>query len=47
MSSGILSGVITSIEEFVSLLSEVISNQSAFLKWGGTIDLTTPTQISQ
>jgi hypothetical protein len=45
MSSGILSDVIDSIEEFVSQLSEIASNQLAFLKWDGTSDLTTEYQI--
>ena len=34
-----------SIEEFVSQLSEIASNQLAFLKWDGTSDLTTEYQV--
>jgi hypothetical protein len=45
MSSGILSDVIDSIEEFVSQLSEIASYQLASLKWDGTSDLTTEYQI--
>ncbi len=43
--SGILVNVSDSIEEFVSELSEIASNQLAFLKWDGTSDLTTEYQI--
>ena len=43
--SGILVNVSNSIEEFVSQLSEIASNQLAFLKWDGTSDLTTEYQI--
>ena len=43
--SGIVSDVSDSIEEFVSQLSEIASNQLAFLKWDGTSDLTTEYQI--
>jgi hypothetical protein len=45
MSSGILPNVIDAIEDFVSQLSEIASNQLAFLKWDGTSDLTTEYQI--
>ncbi len=45
MPSGIVSDVSDSIEEFVSQLSEISSNQLAFLKWDGTSDLTTEYQI--
>ena len=43
--SGILVNVSDCIEEFVSELSEIASNQLAFLKWDGTSDLTTEYQI--
>ena len=43
--SGILVNVSESIEEFVSELSEIASNQLAFLKWDGTSDLTTEYQV--
>jgi hypothetical protein len=45
VSSGIIPNVSDSIEEFVSQLSEIASNQLAFLKWDGTSDLTTEYQI--
>ena len=45
LSSDILVNVSDSIEEFVSQLSEIASNQLAFLKWDGTSDLTTEYQI--
>ncbi|MGV0023401.1 hypothetical protein [Phormidesmis priestleyi] len=45
MSSGVLSDVRDSIDEFVSQLSEIASNQLAYLKWDGTSDLTTEYQI--
>ncbi|MCY7272905.1 MAG: hypothetical protein LH702_03925 [Phormidesmis sp. CAN_BIN44] len=45
LSSGILPNVSDSIEDFVSQLSEIASNQLAFLKWDGTSDLTTEYQI--
>ncbi len=45
MSSGILPNVSDAIEDFVSQLSEIASNQLAFLKWDGTSDLTTEYQI--
>ncbi|KAM3116455.1 hypothetical protein [Phormidesmis sp. 146-33] len=43
--SGILSDVRNCIEEFVEQLSEVASNQFAYLKWDGTSDLTTEYQV--
>jgi hypothetical protein len=45
MSSGILPNVSNAIEDFISQLSEIASNQLAFLKWDGTSDLTTEYQI--
>jgi len=45
LSSGIIPNVSDRIEEFVSQLSEIASNQLAFLKWDGTSDLTTEYQI--
>ena len=45
LSSGIIPNVGDSIEDFVSQLSEIASNQLALLKWDGTIDLTTEYQI--
>ncbi|MGV0028993.1 hypothetical protein [Phormidesmis priestleyi] len=45
MSSGVLSDVRDSIEEFIEQLSEIASNQLAYLKWDGTSDLTTEYQI--
>ena len=45
MSSGIVLDVSDRIEEFVSQLSEIASNQLALLKWDGTSDLTTEYQI--
>ena len=45
LSSGILVNVSDRIEDFVSQLSEIASNQLAFLKWDGTSDLTTEYQI--
>ncbi len=45
LSSGILVNVSDRIEEFVSQLSEIASNQLALLKWDGTSDLTTEYQI--
>ena len=44
-SSGILVNVSDSIEEFVSQLSEIASNQLALFKWDGTSDLMTEYQI--
>ena len=45
MSSGIVLDVSDRIEDFVSRLSEIASNQLALLKWDGTSDLTTEYQI--
>ena len=45
ISSGIFLDVSDSIEDFVSQLSEIASNQLALLKWDGTSDLTTEYQI--
>ena len=45
VSSGIVLNVNDRIEEFVSQLSEIASNQLALLKWDGTSDLTTEYQI--
>ena len=45
MSSGIILDVSDRIEDFVSQLSEIASNQLALLKWDGTSDLTTEYQI--
>ncbi len=45
MSSDILPNVTDSIEDFISQLSEIASNQLALLKWDGTSDLTTEYQI--
>ena len=45
MSSGIVPNISDAVEEFVSQLSEIASNQLAFLKWDGTSDLTTEYQI--
>ena len=45
MSSDIVLDVSDRIEEFTSQLSEIASNQLAFLKWDGTSDLTTEYQI--
>ena len=45
VSSGIIPNVGDSIEDFVSQLSEIASDQLAFLKWDGTSDLTTEYQI--
>ena len=45
LSSGILPDVIDSIEDFVSQLSAIASNQLASFKWDGTSDLTTEYQI--
>ena len=43
--SGIIPNVGDSIEDFVSQLSEIASDQLALLKWDGTSDLTTEYQI--
>ena len=45
LSSGILVNVGDRVEDFVSQLSEITSNQLAFLKWDGTSDLMTEYQI--
>ena len=45
LSSGILTNVSDRVEDFVSQLSEIASNQLALLKWDGTSDLTTEYQI--
>jgi hypothetical protein len=45
MSAGIIPDVSRNIESFVDQLSEIASNQLAFLKWDGTSDLTTEYQV--
>ena len=45
LSSGIVLDVSDRIEDFVSQLSEIASNQLALLKWDGTSDLTTEYQV--
>ena len=45
LSSGIVLDVSDRIEDFVSQLSEIASNQLALLKWDGASDLTTEYQI--
>ena len=45
LSSGIVLDVSDRIEDFVSQLSEIASNQLALFKWDGTSDLTTEYQI--
>jgi len=45
LSSGVIPNISDSIEDFVSQLSEIASNQLALLKWDGTSDLTTEYQI--
>ena len=45
LSSGILVNVSDRIEDFVSQLSEVASNQLALFKWDGTSDLMTEYQF--
>ena len=45
MSSGVIPNISDAVEDFVSQLSEIASNQLAFLKWDGTSDLTTEYQI--
>ncbi|PZO53631.1 MAG: hypothetical protein DCF14_04390 [Phormidesmis priestleyi] len=47
LSSGILPDVSDSIEDFVSQLSAIASNQLALFKWDGTSDLTTEYQIAR
>ncbi len=45
MPSGIVPNISDVIEDFVSQLSEIASNQLALIKWDGTTDLTTEYQI--
>ena len=45
LSFGILPDLSDRIEDFVSQLSEIASNQLALLKWDGASDLTTEYQI--
>ena len=45
VSSGVIPNISDAIEEFVSQLSEIASNQLALFKWDGTSDLTTEYQI--
>jgi len=45
LSSGIVLDVSDRIEDFVSQLSEIASNQLALFKWDGTSDLMTEYQI--
>jgi hypothetical protein len=45
MSSGVLSDVRDSIDEFVDQLGEIAAHQLALLKWDGTSDLTTEYQV--
>ena len=45
MSSGVIPNICDAVEDFVSQLSEIASNQLALLKWDGTSDLTTEYQI--
>ncbi|KAM3102570.1 hypothetical protein ACKFKF_04255 [Phormidesmis sp. 146-12] len=45
VASGILPDIGDSIQEFVSQLSEIVSNQLALLKWDGTSDLMTEYQL--
>ena len=45
MPSGIVPNISDAIEDFVSQLSEIASNQLAFIKWDVTSDLTTEYQI--
>jgi len=45
MSSGVIPNISDAVEDFVSQLSEIASNQLALLKWDGTSDLTTEYQI--
>jgi len=45
LSSGVIPNISDRIEDFVSQLSEIASDQLAFLKWDGTSDLTTEYQI--
>ena len=43
--SGIVPNISNAVEDFVSQLSEIASNQLALLKWDGTSDLTTEYQM--
>ena len=45
MSSGVIPNISDAIEDFVSQLNEIASNQLALLKWDGTSDLMTEYQI--
>jgi hypothetical protein len=45
VASGILPDIADSIDEFVSQLSEIVSNQLALLKWDGCSDLMTEYQL--
>ena len=45
MPSGIVPNISNAVEDFVSQLSEIASNQLALIKWDGTSDLTTEYQI--
>jgi hypothetical protein len=45
VASGILPDIGDSIDEFVSQLSEIVSNQLALLKWDGCSDLMTEYQL--
>ncbi|MBC7825589.1 MAG: hypothetical protein H7126_17340 [Candidatus Parcubacteria bacterium] len=45
ISSGVIPNISNVIEDFVSQLSEIASNQLALLKWDSTSDLTTEYQI--
>jgi hypothetical protein len=45
VASGILPDISDRIEEFVSQLSEIVSNQLALLKWDGCSDLMTEYQL--
>ena len=45
VSSGIILDVSDRVQDFVSQLSEIASNQLALLKWDGTSELTTEYQI--
>jgi hypothetical protein len=45
VASGILPDISDKIEEFVSQLSEIVSNQLALLKWDGAGDLMTEYQL--
>ncbi|KAM3090629.1 hypothetical protein ACKFKG_28640 [Phormidesmis sp. 146-35] len=45
VASGILPDIEDCIDEFVSQLSEIVSNQLAYLKWDGCSDLMTEYQL--